>query len=142
MELQLWHIDAVRGPSTPSWPGLDPAIYPGSFVRGWPGRGPRMRATDRGARVPRSLAGGVAPGRGDGMWHSRCVSATVIDNPILNSPFAEPARHWVLDDNGIPTGVPADGRRRSEFIVPVPPRRHRVNRPSDPAGPLLTRTTA
>ena len=40
------------------------------------------------------------------------VTATVIDNPILNSPFAEPARHWVLDDNGIPTGVPAEGRRR------------------------------
>jgi type III restriction enzyme len=49
-----------------------------------------------------------------------------IDNPILNSPFAEPARHWVLDDNGVPTGVPADGRRRSEFVVPVPPARHQV----------------
>ena len=60
------------------------------------------------------------------MCHSRRVPATVIDNPILNSPFAEPARHWLLDDNGIPTGVPADGRRRSEYIVPVPPR-HRVN---------------
>lgn len=47
------------------------------------------------------------------MWHSRWVSATVIDNPILNSPFAEPARHWVLDDNAIPTGVPAEGRRRA-----------------------------
>ena len=68
-----------------------------------------MRATGRGARVPPPPAGGAAPGRGDGMWHSRCVSATVIDNPILNSPLAEPARHWVLDDNGIP----ADGRRHA-----------------------------
>lgn len=50
----------------------------------------------------------------------------VIDNPILNSPFAEPSRHWVLDENGIPTGVPADGRRRSEFVVPVPPPKHKV----------------
>ena len=90
-----------------------------------------MRTTGRGARVPPGPAGGVAPGRGDGMWHSRCVSATVIDNPILNSPFAEPARHWVLDDNGIPTGVPADGRRRSEYIVPVPPPRHRVNQQAE-----------
>ena len=43
------------------------------------------------------------------MCHSRRVPATVIDNPILNSPFAEPARHWLLDDNGIPT----EGRRRA-----------------------------
>lgn len=50
----------------------------------------------------------------------------VIDNPILNSPFAEPSRHWELDENGVPTGVPASGRRRSEFIVPVPPPKHKV----------------
>ena len=49
------------------------------------------------------------------------MSTAVINNPILNSPFAEPSRHWALDQNGIPTGVMAEGRRRSEFIVPVPP---------------------
>jgi type III restriction enzyme len=54
------------------------------------------------------------------------VPAAVIDNPILNSPFAEPSRHWALDQNGIPTGVMAEGRRRSEFIVPVPPPKHKV----------------
>jgi type III restriction enzyme len=47
-----------------------------------------------------------------------------IDNPILNSPFAEPTRHWELDDTGIPVGSWAEGRRRSEYIVPVPPPRH------------------
>ena len=26
----------------------------------------------------------------------------MIDNPILNSPFAEPSRHWELDESGIP----------------------------------------
>ena len=51
----------------------------------------------------------------------------VIDNPILNSPFAEPGHHWVLDEQGIPTGTIAPGRRRSEFIVPVPPATHQVN---------------
>nr|WP_294512003.1 DEAD/DEAH box helicase family protein [uncultured Rhodopila sp.] len=51
---------------------------------------------------------------------------TVIDNPILNSPYLAPARHWVLDEKGIPTGVDADGRRRSEFIVPVPPSKHQT----------------
>jgi type III restriction enzyme len=54
------------------------------------------------------------------------VTAPIIDNPILNSPFVEPARHWVLDENGIPTGLPAAGRRRSEFVVPVPPPKHKA----------------
>lgn len=54
------------------------------------------------------------------------MSSAVIDNPILNSPFAEPSRHWELDENGIPTGSPAPGRRRSEFVVPVPPPKHKV----------------
>ncbi len=54
------------------------------------------------------------------------MPAAVIDDLILNSPFAEPPRHWVLDENGIPTGSPADGRRRSEFVVPVPPPKHKL----------------
>lgn len=29
----------------------------------------------------------------------------VIDNPMLNSPFAEPGRHWVLDERGIPAAI-------------------------------------
>jgi type III restriction enzyme len=49
---------------------------------------------------------------------------TTIDNPILNSPFAEPTRHWVLDGSGIPIGTWAEGRRRSEYVVPVPPPKH------------------
>ena len=32
----------------------------------------------------------------------------------------------MLDDSGVPTGIPADGRRRSEFIVPVPPPKHKL----------------
>jgi type III restriction enzyme len=54
------------------------------------------------------------------------VPGAVINNPILNSPFAEPTRHWILDENGIPTGLPAEGRRRSEFVVPVPPPKHKM----------------
>ncbi len=59
------------------------------------------------------------------------MPATIIDNPILNSPFATPARHWVLDDSGIPTGLVADGRRRSEFVVPVAPAKHQVKAQGD-----------
>ena len=54
------------------------------------------------------------------------MPAATIDNPILNSPFVEPTRHWMLDESGIPTGDPADGRRRSEFVVPIPPPKHKT----------------
>ena len=32
----------------------------------------------------------------------------------------------MLDENGVPTGAPTDGRRRSEFVVPIPPPKHKV----------------
>ncbi len=59
------------------------------------------------------------------------MSPAIIDNPILNSPYIGPGRHWVLDDNGIPTGIHAEGRRRSEFIVPVPPSKHKTKTQGD-----------
>jgi type III restriction enzyme len=40
-------------------------------------------------------------------------------NPVLNSPFREPAKHWVLDARGQPTGVEAAGRRNPGYVVPV-----------------------
>ena len=43
----------------------------------------------------------------------------VIDNPILNSPFAEPARHFRFDDDGITNEI-AEGRRRSTYFIPIP----------------------
>jgi type III restriction enzyme len=42
-----------------------------------------------------------------------------IDNPVINSPFAEPARHFKVVDGQV-TGAIEDGRRPSEFFVPVP----------------------
>ncbi|MDR6852688.1 hypothetical protein J2Y54_002208 [Sphingomonas sp. BE123] len=42
-----------------------------------------------------------------------------LDNPILNSPYRVPTRHWVLDDSGKPTGECVAERRRSEYIVAV-----------------------
>jgi type III restriction enzyme len=44
--------------------------------------------------------------------------ATSIDNPILNSPYAEPSRHYEVGPNG-PTGVIKDGRRPSESWIPI-----------------------
>ncbi len=43
----------------------------------------------------------------------------VIDNPIINSPYVEPRRHFVFDEDGITDQV-ADTRRRSSYFVPIP----------------------
>lgn len=43
----------------------------------------------------------------------------VIENPILNTPFDEPARHFRFDDEGI-TGQIVEGRRSSTYFVPIP----------------------
>ena len=41
-----------------------------------------------------------------------------IDNPILNSPYEPPERHFEIGPNG-PTGEIKDGRRPSESFIPV-----------------------
>ena len=48
----------------------------------------------------------------------------IIENPILNSPFEEPARHFKFDDEGITNEV-AERRRVSAYFVPVPRPRKR-----------------
>ena len=42
-----------------------------------------------------------------------------LENPILNSPYEAPVRHFVIGANG-PTGEVKDGRRPSESYIPVP----------------------
>jgi type III restriction enzyme len=43
----------------------------------------------------------------------------LIDNPILNSPFLEPTRHFKFDEEGITDEI-LDGRRPSSHFVPIP----------------------
>ncbi|OWK41025.1 Type III restriction-modification enzyme, helicase subunit [Fimbriiglobus ruber] len=43
----------------------------------------------------------------------------VIENPILNSPFAEPTRHYRFDDNDQITDVIEPGRRVSSYFLPI-----------------------
>ena len=43
-----------------------------------------------------------------------------FEQPILNSPYAYPGRHWELDADGQPTNNITESRRRSAFITPVP----------------------
>jgi type III restriction enzyme len=47
-----------------------------------------------------------------------------IENPILNSPYDEPDRHWKFDDEGITNEV-VKGRRRSEYFMPIPASKRR-----------------
>jgi type III restriction enzyme len=43
-----------------------------------------------------------------------------FEQPILNSPYAYPSRHWELDESGQPTGLTVERRRTAEFITPIP----------------------
>jgi type III restriction enzyme len=43
-----------------------------------------------------------------------------LANPVINSPYEEPDKHFVLGEDGRPTGEIAEFRRPSEFFVPVP----------------------
>ena len=52
-----------------------------------------------------------------------------FEQPILNSPYEYPARHWELDDDGQPTQQIIESRRRAEFITPIPKPRKRKGSP-------------
>jgi len=43
----------------------------------------------------------------------------IIENPIVNSPFAEPSRHFRFTDEGITDEIVAS-RRISSYFVPIP----------------------
>ena len=47
------------------------------------------------------------------------MASSVIENPILNSPFTEPSRHFKFGDHGITDEISA-GRRSSENFIPIP----------------------
>jgi type III restriction enzyme len=54
------------------------------------------------------------------------MSDLFFEKPILNSPYAYPARHWELDEAGQPTQQIIEKRRRADFITPIPkPRKRR-----------------
>ncbi|GIL06686.1 MAG: restriction endonuclease [Betaproteobacteria bacterium] len=48
-----------------------------------------------------------------------------FEQPILNSPYGYPSRHWELDATGQPTQRIVESRRRAEFITPIPKPRKR-----------------
>ena len=48
------------------------------------------------------------------------VAQPFFEQPILNSPYEYPARHWELDENRQPTNHIVDRRRTVSFITPIP----------------------
>ena len=49
------------------------------------------------------------------------MTSRFFEQPILNSPYEIPTRYHPLDKDGQPLDLPpAEGRRRSEIMTPVP----------------------
>ncbi len=56
------------------------------------------------------------------------MSNPFFDQPILNSPYAYPSKHWELDDSGQPTQKIIDSRRIAKFVTPFPkPKKRKKN---------------
>ena len=47
------------------------------------------------------------------------MEQVVIENPVINSPYAEPSRHFRFTDEGITNEI-VGGRRSSSYFVPIP----------------------
>ncbi|MYA72960.1 restriction endonuclease subunit R, partial [Candidatus Poribacteria bacterium] len=47
------------------------------------------------------------------------MASVNIDNPVINSPFEEPKRHFKFNARGITEEI-TNGRRRSEYFMPFP----------------------
>lgn len=53
-------------------------------------------------------------------WGALMSGGFVGQNPVLNSPYKEPSRHFRLNDDGTPTDVIEDFRRPHAYLVPIP----------------------
>lgn len=63
------------------------------------------------------------------------MSNAFFEQPILNSPYAAPARHWELDKDGQPTQRIVAERRKAEFVTPIPKPKKRKGK-KDPQAAL------
>lgn len=63
-------------------------------------------------------------------WHADMSTSEVgafFTQPILNSPYTKPTRHWELDRSGQPTHRIIETRRAADFITPIPkPKKRRT----------------
>src|SRR5579884_3758010 len=75
----------------------------------------------RQAKMP-SAATGTVPGD-----HEATKRLVIIEDPILNSPFDEPSRHFKFTEDGITNQI-IETRRTSAYFIPVPRPRNRRSR--------------
>ena len=47
------------------------------------------------------------------------MKQVIIENPVINSPFSEPQRHFKFDEGGITDEI-IERRRQSEYFIPIP----------------------
>ncbi|MBE9053587.1 hypothetical protein IQ243_24915 [Nostocales cyanobacterium LEGE 11386] len=59
------------------------------------------------------------------------MKQVVIENPIINSAFSEPQRHFRFDDDGITSDI-IDTRRRSHYFIPMALLHERKKRQTNP----------
>ena len=60
--------------------------------------------------------------RNHGIWNiARCILLTDLffEQPVLNSPYECPNRHWELDETGQPTQQIVESRRQASFITAI-----------------------
>ena len=69
--------------------------------------------------APAALAGASARASADCEIEFH-VERPFFTNPILNSPYECPSRHWELDASGQPTGQVLSERRHVTLITPIP----------------------
>lgn len=59
------------------------------------------------------------------------MSQQFFEDPILNSPYERPSRHWELGQSGQPTNIIINQRRRSDLVSPIPPSKKKGKSASD-----------
>lgn len=64
------------------------------------------------------------------------MSNRFFEQPILNSPYEYPQRHWELDNQGQPTQQIIEQRRSAKFVTPIPKPRKRNAKQSQMDLPL------
>jgi type III restriction enzyme len=55
------------------------------------------------------------------------MTQVTIENPILNSPYRDPSRHWKFDEEKITDQI-EEGRRVSSHFMPIPGARRSCRR--------------
>ena len=69
---------------------------------------------------------------GAAVWFSSQMQHHFFEQPILNSPYEYPARHWELDGSGLPTDQINERRRSAKFFTPIPkPKKRRQSAQQD-----------